>query len=93
MGASDCLLGVDDMQMQKLEILAHKAILECQTNPFKQKLNTKPVVQIWQNKPLSEFPVNYEYIGYRKGKHVYNLDARQLLQYIERYKLEFDGLL
>jgi hypothetical protein len=76
--------------MQELEILANKAILKTQRNPFKQKFGTKPVVQIWQEKQLLEFPIKYKYLGYRKGKHVYNLDARQLLQYIERYKLEFD---
>jgi hypothetical protein len=73
-----------------VELEANKAILESQTNPFKKKLGTKPVVQIWQNQPLSEFPIEYEYIGYRKGKYVYNLDAQQVLRYIERYKLEFD---
>jgi hypothetical protein len=78
--------------MQELETLAETAILKAQSNPFMRKFGTTPVVQIWQDKPLSEFPVEYEYLGYRKGKHVYNLDARQLLQYIERYKLEFHGL-
>jgi hypothetical protein len=76
--------------MEELEIQANRAILEAQNNPFIKKLNKKPVIQIWQNQPLSEFPIEYEYIGYRKGKHVYNLDAQQVLQYIKRYKLEFD---
>lgn len=76
------------MNINQLETEAIQAIERHKTSVLSSK--TFPVVQIWNSrKLLDDFPISMVYIGFHKGKHVYNLDAHQILRYIERYKAEF----
>ena len=71
------------MNRQELETAAQKAILENAHNPA-----APAVVQIWQNQKIQfdKFPIACEYLGQQcnqttgQMQHVYNLDAREVLQ-------------
>ena len=84
------------MTPEELTLAAQKAILEkrVEANPF-AKLSP-PVVQIWVEKKLKNFPIPHIYVRSRfsrsegKNGHIYNLCAYQILQHLERHKLEFD---
>lgn len=84
------------MTPEQLELLARKAILEKQVaaSPFSKI--APPLVQIWMEKRLTNFPIPHTYVGQRFSKsegrngHIYNLCAHQILRHLERYKQEFD---
>ena len=73
------------MKREELMIAALKGILENTHNP-----DIPAVVQIWQDEKLSSFPIPFEYIGLRRNRltgemqHVYNLDAREVLEECEK---------
>lgn len=76
------------MDINQLEKEAKEAVDRHNSSLYK---GTRiPVVQIWNTHKLPDsFPIPMVYIGYHKNKHVYNLDALQILKYIERYRAEF----
>ena len=84
------------MKREELMLAAQKAILEkrVEVSPF-FKLSP-PVVQIWVEQKLQNFPIPHIYVGTRfnrsegKSGYIYNLCAYQILQHLERHKLEFD---
>jgi hypothetical protein len=84
------------MKLAELELLAHKAILEIQVGINPSFRLFSPVVQIWIEHKLSDFPIPHIYVGQRfnrgegRNGHIYNLCAYQVVKYVERYKLEFD---
>lgn len=73
------------MNRTELMTVAQKAILENQHNPA-----APAVVQIWQSKKLTSFPMAYEYLGHQlnqatgQRQHVYNLDAREVLRQCQK---------
>lgn len=75
------------MKKEQLRKMATEAIERWNSSPF--KLSQEPIVQFWQTAKLpSDFPIPAEYLGKRKGRHVYNLSAKAVLQYIDRHDLE-----
>lgn len=75
------------MNRQELITAAQKAILENAHNPA-----APAVVQIWQNQKIQfdKFPITCEYLGFQMNhstgqrQHVYNLDAREVLQQCQK---------
>jgi hypothetical protein len=79
------------MNIEQLESMANEAIARWE-DPLLPKLPGEPVVQIVQSTPLTEqFPIPCQYLGRNgKGLHVYNLDAKNILQHLDRWREEFN---
>lgn len=77
------------MRMEELEQKAKNAIEKFPNRLIKSV--DRPIVQIGNSQKLPEdFPIPYTYLGCNRwGKHIYNIDAETILQYIERYRQEF----
>lgn len=76
------------MDINQLEKEAKEAVDRHNSGSFKD--SRIPVVQIWNTHKLpKDFPIPMVYIGFHKNKHIYNLDAHQILKYIKRYRAEF----
>lgn len=75
------------MEKQVLRKLAEEAIERKKGSKFTRG---EAVVSFRQEKLLPEdFPIQREYLGFHKGKYVYNLSATSILQYLDRYDLEW----
>ena len=69
------------MELQKLKELAHVAINCVNKSQLSERLGLAPAVQVKAHKPILNFPVKYTYLGVnRKGQHVYNLDALEIIR-------------
>lgn len=78
------------MDTEELRKQALKAINQVDSNPFTRKLGLVPIVQVHSRHRVAGFPVKNKYVGFQNGRHVYNLDARQVIQHLDRHDLEFD---
>jgi hypothetical protein len=78
---------MDTVELRKQAV---KSIAAIQSNPFTRQLNLTPVVQVYSRQQVFSFPVKFKYLGCKDGRHIYNLDARQILQHLDRHELEFD---
>lgn len=78
------------MNTEELRKQAQKAIATAESNPFSLWLGLTPVVQVYSQQEILSFPVKFKYMGFFNGRHNYNLDARQIIQHLDRHELEFD---
>jgi hypothetical protein len=76
------------MEKQILRKLAEEAIERKKGSKFTRG---EAFVSFCQEKPFPEdFPIQGEYLGFHKGKYVYNLSAKSILQWLDRCELEWD---
>jgi hypothetical protein len=76
------------MEKQILRKLAEEAIERKKDSKFTRG---EAVVSFYQSEPLSEdFPIQREYLGFQKGKYIYNLSAKSILQGLDRCELEWE---
>lgn len=78
------------MDTEELRRQALKSIEQVQNNPFTRQLGLTPIVQVYSRREVAGFPVKFKYMGFQNSRHVYNLDARQVIQHLDRHDLEFD---
>jgi hypothetical protein len=79
------------VKIEELEQLAHHSIARFNNSSLPKLPGKEAVVQFGQYQPIPKnFPIAAEYLGCnQRGFHIYNIPAKAILQYCDRYRSEF----